>query len=337
MYTIVYKIVNYSADDCKESSNMKVKLIQVDGKLPNLTLMKISTYKKSKGNIVNFDISNPDEVWISCIFTWNKHKAFDYARKYLKIAKVRIGGSGVSLNITLPEEIEHIMPDYSLYNIDYSVGFTSRGCIRKCPFCIVPEKEGYIREHSPFNEFVHPSHKKILLLDNNFLASPKCKEKLEWLIEGKYRVSFNQGLDIRLINEELAKLLKEVKSRNLKFSDTRYYFAWDSLSYSKQVFKGIEALLNAGIKPQHLMFYVLVGFDTTFEEDLYRVHKLIEFGCYPFIMKYNNKREPRINALARWVNRRYHKVVSWHEYSGNKWKDNYDVERIVANYDRFFL
>ena len=228
------------------------------------------------------------------------------------------------------------MPDYDLYGIDYSMGFTSRGCIRKCPFCIVPKKEGYIREHSPFDEFVHPDHKKILLLDNNFLASPKRIEKLHYLISHGYRVSFNQGLDIRLVNEEIAGLLADVKSRDLRFRFKRYYFAWDLMSYSKKVFDGTLKLLNAGIKPRNLMFYVLVGFNTTFEEDLYRVYKLIQIGCEPFIMKYNNVSEKKLNALAKWVNRRYFKVVDWQEFKWNKWRDQYDIEKILQKYDKIY-
>lgn len=314
--------------------NMRVSLIQVDGKIPNLALMKISSYRRKQGHIVGLNLNNPDEVWISCIFTWNRDHAWEIAHQYKGQAIVRIGGSGISLRTKLKDEIEHIMPDYELYGIDYSIGFTSRGCIRRCPFCIVPRKEGRIREHSPFSEFVHPDHKKILLLDNNFLASPNRINKLNYLISHGYRVSFNQGLDIRLVNERLAGLLADVKSQDLRFRFKRYYFAWDLMSYSEHVFRGICKLLEAGIKPRYLMFYILVGFNTTFEEDLYRVYKLIQIGCEPFIMKYNNINEKKLNALARWVNRRYFKVVDWQDFKWNKWRDVYDVEEILKTYDK---
>jgi len=164
---------------------MRVSLVQVDGKIPNLALMKISTYRKMQGHTTGLNLENPHEVWISCIFTWNREKAMSIARQWKGLAKVKVGGSGVCLKTKLRYDIEHSMPDYELYDIDYSIGFTSRSCIRRCPFCIVPKKEGYIREHSPFREFVHPDHNKILLLDNNFLASPRCVSKLRYLIAQK--------------------------------------------------------------------------------------------------------------------------------------------------------
>jgi len=106
------------------------------------------------------------------------------------------------------------------------------------------------------------------------------------------------------------------------------------MSYSKSVFNGILKLIDAGIKPRHMMFYILVGFNTTFEEDLYRVYKLKQIGCEPFIMKYNNINEKKLNALAKWVNRRYFKVVEWQDCKWNKWRDEYDVERILREFDK---
>jgi len=167
--------------------------------------MKISAYHKMKGDSVGFNIKNPDLVYISCIFSWNRSKALGIAKFWESIGcRVKIGGTGIDLKNNLPYEIEHIMPDYALYNLDYSIGFTSRGCIRNCPWCIVPKKEGGIKDHASLDEFLYPSHKKLILYDNNFLASPKWHENLKELIRRKIKVSFNQGLDIRLIDNENA-------------------------------------------------------------------------------------------------------------------------------------
>ena len=298
---------------------MRILLIQVDGKMPNLALMKISAWHKNKGDIVGFNISTPDKVYISSIFSWNASKVRGISKLFDCI--VEIGGTGIDISKKLPYEIEHIMPDYDLYDIDYSMGFTSRGCIRNCPFCIVPKKEGYIREHSPFEEFLHPDHKKVILLDNNFLVSPKWKEKLEFLRDSGLMVNFNQGLDIRLINEENAGLLADIKFFNWKWTFRQLHFAWDFIEIEKEVERGIQILKNAGIKPYQLMFYILCGYNTTFEEDMYRFKRLREWGVDPFVMIYNYqgkkkwKGDPRIPDFARWVNRRIYKSCSWEKYN----------------------
>lgn len=296
----------------RRGSVMKILLIQFDGKMPNLVLMKLSAWHKLKRDITGFKIANPDKVYISSIFDWNKPivqgipKLFDCV--------VELGGSGVNIKKKLPDEIEHIMPDYELYGIDYSMGFTSRGCPNNCPFCIVPVKEGAIREHSPIEEFLHPDHKKVILLDNNFLASPKWKEKIQYLIDRKLKVNFNQGNDIRLINEENAQLLSEVNFYNWKFSYKQLHFAWDFPQIEKKVEKGIHILNDAGIKSYRLMFYVLCGFNTSFEQDMYRFKKLREWGVDPFIIIYNNKNDPLLHHFARWVNKRVYKSCEWEEY-----------------------
>lgn len=300
----------------------RVLLIDVDSKMPNLALMKISMWHKKKGDVVGFGISDPDTVYVSCVFEQNRSKALGIAKFWESMGcNVQVGGSGVDLKKTLPDEIEHECPDYSLYGIRYSIGFTSRGCIRNCPWCIVPEKEGSIREHSPIDEFYVHYWGKMLLYDNNFLASPKWYEKLMEIIIRKIKVCFNQGLDIRLIDQENARLLAKTHYYDNEFKDRRLYFAFDIPQIEDQVLHGIETLKNAGIPPQHLMFYVLVGYNTTYEEDMHRINLLIKEDVLPYVMPYNNRKDSYYPHLARWINRRLYNWVPWEKYSrGNSQK-----------------
>lgn len=271
---------------------VKIGLIQVDGKMPNLALAKLATWHKEKGDDVTIiDISN-----------------FKFDRIYG--SKIFMGGSGYDLKGQLPEEIEAEVPDYDKFKTDYSFGFTSRGCIRDCGFCIVREKEGYIRE-VPYDWI---QHEKVIVMDNNFLASPKWKEKLEFFIQKKNKVSFNQGLDIRLINEENVEFLAKVKYYDLKFLKRRLYFAFDNPDLEIVIKEKVEILDKVSISRKHLMFYILVGYDTTFEQDYKRFELIDSLGAMPFIMCYNNAKDRKLRAFARWVNKRYYKVVSWEEY-----------------------
>jgi len=293
---------------------MKVLLVQADGKWPNLPLMKLSTSHKRMGDQVFLGCcESPDQVYVSCVFTKNRDAAYGMARFYPE-AEIFFGGSGFNLSSKLPDEIEHEMPDYALYGIDYSIGFTSRGCIRNCPWCIVPQKEGQIREHSQFEEFVHLDHSKVLLLDNNFLASPNCVEKLNWLHYSFCKVSFNQGLDIRLVTEEIAGLLADVKYCDGDFNERRLYFSFDQPAILEQVKKGIDFLNSAGIKSSSLMFYFLCNFNTTFEEEQERFKTLLDLGVDPFCMNYGTPDAERLD-FARYVNsQRCARKMSFQEF-----------------------
>jgi len=271
---------------------MKVGLIQIDGKLPNLALMKLSAWHRSKGDDVTIlDISN-----------------FSFDRIYG--SKIFMGGSGYDIKQKLPQEIEAQVPDYEKFNTDYSIGFTSRGCIRDCGFCIVKEKEGDFKDV----DMSWIKHSKVILLDNNFLASSKWREKLQHFIDNNLKISFNQGLDIRLITKEKAEMLAKTKYYDLKFNARRLYFAWDNIKDEEIVLRGIKILLDAGIKPHHLMFYVLVGFDTTFEQDYHRFEILDKLGVKPFIMLYNQCKERKLRHFARWVNKLYYQLCKFEDY-----------------------
>ena len=188
---------------------MKVRLVDIDSKIPNLALMKISAYHKSRGHDVDFYQplmdQDADIVYMSKVFDFTE----DY--KYEPDCKVVRGGSGYGLYNTLPDEIENQRPDYSLYNANYAMGFTTRGCIRNCSFCIVPEKEGRIRPVGDIYDF-WSGQENLMLLDNNLTAHDEhFRRILQQLIDEEIRVDFSQGLDIRLITPEKAHLLSKVK------------------------------------------------------------------------------------------------------------------------------
>lgn len=287
---------------------MKVLLLQIDGKMPNLALMKISAYHKLRGNEVGFDVINPDEIYMSCVFSKNVNQTIG-RRALLKSqypnAKIDMGGPGFGMPTSLPNEVEHTMPDYSLYpEMDYSLGFTTRGCIRNCPFCIVPIIEGKFREHAPISEFHNSDFDKLVLLDNNFLASKLWREKLDYIENQGLKVCFNQGLDARLINEEKARALADTNSYGISFKDKRYYFAWDIIGDARGILRGIAEILKAGVPPKYVMVYVLVGFNSAHYEDYFRFIILRGLKVDPFIMIYNDRRDDKwLRHFARFCNK----------------------------------
>lgn len=291
---------------------------------PNLALMKLSAWMKFLDYKVTLIRGIPttapllqndyDEVYISTIFFQNRDKVQDYINQF--DIPVKVGGSGWDLENRLPEPIEHIMPDYDLYNIDYSVGFTSRGCIRKCKFCVVPIKEGGIKDNAPITEFLDPRHNRVLLLDNNFQASPKWRENMDFMIDNKIKVNFNQGLDARLVTKEFADRLASVKCYNWTFKVRGAHLAFDSLRIEKSLVRALDLFDNAGMAPRRFIVYVLVGFDTTYEQDLYRIEKIIELGAVPYVMRYNKTKDTYLKHLARYYNRKTYEWVKREDYKG---------------------
>ncbi|MBA7566614.1 hypothetical protein ES708_08306 [subsurface metagenome] len=160
-------------------------------------------------------------------------------------------------------------------------------------------------------EFLNPKSNIIVLLDNNFLALPSHIEKLQLFIDKGWIMDFNQGLDIRLINKENAELLGRVKHYK------RIHFAWDLMDYEKEFKKGLNILFKAGIKPYRIMVFVLCGFNTTFEEDLYRFDELLNFGVDPFIMIYGDA-DRKVKEFARWTNKRLYKFCEFKDFV--KWR-----------------
>lgn len=289
---------------------MKVRLIDVDSKLANFALMKISGYHRRNGDDVNWH--NPildnkvDRVYSSKIFNFTE----DYT--YYPVGTELIkGGSGFDIVSKLSPEIENFKKlDYSIYpNCDYSIQFLSRGCIRNCPFCIVRDKEGYIAPADPVE--LNPKGTHIELLDNNFFANPEWRTAAHQLIEWKQPVNFH-GIDIKIMDEEQAKVLNKIKQYK------QIHIAWDNPK--DDLITKFEKVTK-WIKPYKLMCYVLIGYWSTPEEDLYRVEKLRELKIDPFVMPYN-KVDRYQKDFARWVN---HKAI----FKSVKWQDyNKDLRKI---------
>lgn len=283
----------------------KILLIDVDSKIPNLALMKISAYHKSIGDTVGFNVEDPDKIYISCIFKKNKSKV-DGLKLLYPNAEIDAGGSGYDLDKRLDPIIERMTPDYDLYpDCDSYLGFTTRGCVRNCYFCIVRKKEGFFKHwYNNVDEALEnitggdfSRFDKISFLDNNILADRQWFIALcERLSRHKIKVDFNQGLDIRLIDEDCARALRRLKPIS------SWKFAFDDTGYKDHVERGIRILNEAGIRVRHdVMFYVYVHNDNQFDDALYRCHFLKDHGATPYVMlNQETEHTRRMKELKRW-------------------------------------
>lgn len=281
---------------------MKIGLIDVDGHgFPNLALMKISAYHKSIGDNVELaTIGEYDRLYASKLFKFSE----DLNSSLISSSQPTIkGGSGYDLKINLPEEIELCEPDYSIYPMyDFSLQFYSRGCIRNCPFCIVRQKEGNIKSVKPMA--LNPNGKRIEILDNNFFANPEWKSAIEHLQSEMQPVNFH-GVDARIMNEEQAFWLNKLKHHK------QIHIAWDNPK--DNIIPHIQEMIKH-IKPYRIMCYVLIGYWSTPEQDLYRIEKLRQLNIDPFVMAYD-KSDTYQKRFARWVNHKaVFKTVKWSEY-----------------------
>ncbi len=280
----------------------KILLINVDSKIPNLALMKLSAHHKKLGDDVSFNnTDSPDVVYASVIFSKNKHLV-DGLKFYYPDSKIIIGGSGYDLTLKLKDEIEFLKPDYGLYpEMDFSLGYTTRGCNRNCCFCVVPKKEGRFRIYQHPKEFINSAFDKITFLDNNILFDKQWFEViLSWCNNHNLKVWFTQGLDFRLISHKELSLLSVMKR------DHNIEFAWDNLKDEKIIIEKIKLIADYLSLRQEVQFYVYVDSDQDFDSGLYRCRKLKELGTNAFIMLNQNiKKTQRLRDLARWANRKW--------------------------------
>ncbi len=278
---------------------MRISLIDVDSKIPNLALMKISAYHKKIGNIIDFNLPNPDVIYSSIVFTKNKNKAKNITLN--GIPRV-FGGSGYSLSKKLPDKIEFIKPDYDLYPTEYMMGFTSRGCNRNCYFCIVPKKEGCFKIHQHPKDFYDDRFNSVKLLDNNILLDKDWfKQVANWYLDHNVKVDMTQGYDIRLLDPISANIILDIKSKEV------VNFAFDDIKLTDIVKQKIKLLTEIGFNLRSdIQFYVYCDSDNMFDDALKRCNILKELGTNAFLMfNCDHKRTRRIKGLQRWCNRRW--------------------------------
>ncbi len=274
--------------------------------------MKLSAYHKSIGDEVTeyLPIESYDKVYASKVFSFTPDIDDEYEVNADELQK---GGTGYcisvidgkevfdeSQNINMPHEIEHIYPDYGLYpQYHYATGFLTRGCPRNCPFCVVGKKEGLCsRQVADLSEFWR-GQKEIKLLDPNILACKDHEELLKQLSSSGAYVDFTQGLDIRLTNPDNITLLNRVKTKMI-------HFAWDNPRVDlTECFKRYAALTDIK-SDRNKAVYVLTNFDSTIDEDLYRIYTLRDLGFSPYVMIYQKETADKTHhRLQRWVNNRF--------------------------------
>ena len=281
---------------------MRIGLIDVDShNFPNLALMKISAYHKKIGDEVEWcnRLVNYDIVYKSKFFS-DEYSEDD--NTVINAKKIVVGGTGYGLEDKLPKEIEHIYPDYSLYpklTKDTAYGFLTRGCPRNCPFCIVSKKEGKIsKKVANLSEFWR-GQKNIKLLDPNILACKENIELLQQLADSKASVDFTQGLDARCISNKNIDVLSKIKVKMV-------HFAFDLIKEEEKILRGLKLYKNAtNIDETKTGVYILTNYNTSFEEDMYRIKKVQELGYRPYIMIFEKNKAPKkLKDLQRWCNNR---------------------------------
>lgn len=287
---------------------MKISLIDVDGhNYPNFALMKISAWHKANGDEVDWYsplFSHPDRIYASKVFTFTPD-VFDLSASDPEPIK---GGTGYRKYENLPTEIDAMLPDYSIYpQYEFAIGFLSRGCIRNCPWCVVPRKEGALRQYDDI-ERISQGRKHIVLMDNNFLANDFefIKEQIAKANKLKLSIDFNQGLDARLVTPEIAKVLASVKWRAATGNNSYIRFSCDTMSCIEPLKNAISELRGGGYNGEIFCYILAKEIDTA----LGRIIALTEFDkrLHPFIMPYRNLDgdgkvvDKNLSRLARWCN-----------------------------------
>lgn len=308
---------------------MRIGLIDVDGHhFPNLPLMKLSAYHKTKGDSVEW--YNPmlsghmDKVYMSKVFSFTPDYEF-----FVDADEVVRGGSGYCIETVdgkevyhnekdtqLPYEVEHIYPDYTIYpeqTKDTAYGFLTRGCPRGCDFCHVACKEGR-RSYkvADLSEFWR-GQKKIVLCDPNILACKDHMDLLQQLADSKAKVNFNQGLDVRLITEKNVELLKQIRLDGIHFAFDR----WQDKDMIEKKLRWFVEKTGYNKDRGRVMCYILCNFDTTLEQDIYRIQLCRELRISPYPMIYDKEHaDPAYRKLQRWCsNFIFWKVPTFEKYA----------------------
>ncbi len=328
---------------------MNVLLLHLDGKLPNLALMKLAACHRQLGDHVELrriavSCSEPktlkkairnveprfgdpawDRVYGSLIFEDTRPVAERAQKIY---PNIRLGGTGWDFRAgqllhrtDLGAAIDELAPDYSDYRtFDRSMGFTQRGCRLSCRFCVVPRKEGRITDAWSIEQIWRgdPWPREIILLDNDFFGGRFWKARIAELVTGKFKVCFCQGINARMLNDETAEAIASVDCRDTDMERKRIYTAWDGRKDERRLFAGLDALKRAGIKPDHMMVYMLIGEEAgeTHADRDYRRQKLRDYGALPYPMPYVRHGElgRELRKFQSWVIQRVDLHTSWKDY-----------------------
>lgn len=307
---------------------MKVRLTQIDGALPNLAIMKLASWHLERGDEVRvtrqlegdlFD-QGYDRVYGSVLFDFSRDRLERFRKAW---PGAIVGGTGAgehqlgfSVEAFLGQRYDYVAYD-GYPDFEQSIGFTQRGCRLRCKFCVVPRKEGKPVSVGSLNDIWrgegHP--KKIHILDNDFFGGPEWPTRIREIIDGKFRVCLSQGINVRLINDEAAAALASIEYRNTRFTERRLYTAWDNLKDEAVFFRGIDRLERAGIKPKHIMAYMLIGYDPaeTWERLWHRFNRMVERGIEPYPMVYDRSRKD-LRKFQRWVVTGLYRAVPFEEY-----------------------
>lgn len=312
---------------------MKVRLTQIDGKLPNLALMKLAHWHRAHGDEITFthqahrDLYEPayDRVYGSAIFRFSHKKL---ARFLADFPGAIVGGTGTAEKCTV-EDItgvyEHF--DYSLYPaFTPSIGFTQRGCRLSCKFCVVPAKEGKNRSNSVIRDIWRgPGHAKQLhLLDNDFFGQPEAawRQAIEDIRSDGFQVCLTQGINVRHLTPAAAAAIASIDYRDSKFNNRRVFTAWDNLKDEKMFFAGIDMLEAAGVPPSHVRSYMLLGYDKneTWERIHYRIGRMIDRKIEPFPMVFDCRdRDPEhyraLKRFQRWAINGQYRMFPFSDYN----------------------
>lgn len=320
-----------------------IRLTQIDGKLPNLALMKLASYWRGRGADVKFtkhvdrDMLEPeyDRVYGSAIFSFSAERVQRFRRQF---PGAIVGGTHNTNDSTTVEQhlgiAETESYDYSIYpQFDASIGFTQRGCRLKCGFCVVRKKEGAPRSVNRIATLWRgaPYPRHLHLLDNDFFgqARDEWEARIGEIIDGGFRVCLNQGINIRMIDEDSAKALASIPYYDDQFKKRRLYTAWDNIGDEERFFRGVDTLERHGIPPQHLMVYMLVGYDKreTWERVLHRANRMIERKISPYPMVYGDRYRTlplggcnlrighrTLSEFQRWIIRRAYQFVDFEDF-----------------------
>lgn len=293
---------------------MKIGLIDVDGhNFPNLALMKLSAWHKAMGDDVEWAVpmfGEYDRIYASKVFTFTK----DFEPLHYRTKEIVRGGTGYDIKSKLPNEVDGFTGlDYSIYpQYPFSIQFYSRGCIRHCPFCLVHEKEGTIRPVRPMQW--NPNAKWIEVLDNNFFANPEWRSAVDDLKAQQLPIKFH-GVDVRIMDEEQAATLNSLRLKS------GVHIAWDLPQVD--LTSRLEAMTRH-ISPSKIACYVLIGYNSTRDQDLRRLRTLKRLGILPFVQPYRDyttNRQPTQyeKDISRWANRAWlFKSMDFLEYKPRK-------------------